>query len=241
MPQPPRLLEAVFAICIPPSCREEVLGDLCEKYVSPLQYVLLALRTIPFIVLSRARRVTEAPILFMEALLIYASYLTAAWYGDRVFLYSPYGLLRLAFPLLPFLLTLVLFDVYCPHPKSALRMMGPVAFAALATFCSCLAQPFARWTNLVGSSTALLLVSALRVLFRSHPDVQPSAGPGHWLKQTPAPIALPRNAFAVVGISAAVTAGAILLLSGGSKPGVIGGLIAVVLIFTARLSGSRKE
>lgn len=251
-PGPPKFLESFFAVLIPPSCREEVLGDLCEKYASPLQYTILAIRTIPCVILSRARRVTEGPVLFMQALLIYGCYLAAAFYRDRAFLYGPYGLLRTALPLLPFLLILVLRDVYYPYPKSVLRMIGSVSFAAVVTFLAmvrmacghdsvCLARTLPDWMNLLGAASSLLLVSAVRILFRSHPNMQQAAGPAHWLKQTPAPIALPRNALSIVAIAAAITACAILMVSGGAKPGVVGGLIAVLVIFGARFSGSRKE
>src|SRR5579862_7432622 len=78
-PGPPKILEWFFGIWIPSACREEVLGDLCEKYSSRLQYIVLSIRTVPCVILSRARRVTEAPVLFMQALLVYGCYLVAAF------------------------------------------------------------------------------------------------------------------------------------------------------------------
>jgi hypothetical protein len=160
-PGPPKILEWFFGIWIPPACREEVLGDLYEKYSRPLQYVLLAIRTIPCVIFSRARRVTEAPVLFMQALLVYGCYLVAAFYRDSAFLSSPYGLLRAALPLAPFLLVTVLFDVYRPPARSALQLAGRVAFAILIAFlmmarfaCGansvCLARTLPDWMNLLG-------------------------------------------------------------------------------------------
>jgi hypothetical protein len=221
-PGPPRLLEAFFAIWIPPVCRQEVLGDLCEKYSGPAQYVLLAIRTIPLVILSRARRVTEAPVVFMQALLIYGCYVAAAFYRDSAFLYGPDGLLRTALPLLPFLFVAVLFDVYGPPVKSALQLAARVSFAALIAFLM-MAGTLPVWMNLLGASGSLLLVTAVRILFRSDPDMQQAAGPAHWLRQTPAPIALPRTTLGVV-VTAAVVAGAasaILLWAGVNSIAVV--------------------
>src|SRR5579863_5371182 len=95
---PPSRLEKFVGLCIPPACREEVLGDLHEKYTGPWQYISLALSVIPFVVLSRIRRTTDALILLTEALLIYGAFLTAAWYTDRALLNTPSGLQRLAIP-----------------------------------------------------------------------------------------------------------------------------------------------
>jgi len=240
-PRPPRILEAFFALWIPPACREEVLGDFCERYSGPARYILLAIRTIPLVILSRLRRVTEAPVLFMQALLVYGCYLAAAFYRDSAFLYSPYGLLRTALPLVPFLLISVFFDVYSGPAKSPSRMAGRVAFAAVAAFLAmarfacgnnsvCLARTLPYWMDLLGSAAALLLVTAVLVLFRSNPDIARAAGPAHWLKQTPAPVALSRSTLSAFVTIVLVAAGAICLLSAGVKPGVLGGLIAFFLI-----------
>lgn len=250
--RPPRLLEAFAAFLLPPACREEVLGDLCEKYVSPLRYLFLAMRTVPCVILSRARRVTEAPVLFMEALLVYGCYLVAAWYRDSAFLYGPYGLLRTALPLLPFLLTMVLNDVYTARPNSLPRLIGGVSMAALVTFFAmfrlacgqnavCLVRTLPDWMNLLGASASLLMVSAVRILFRPNPDMQQAAGPAHWLKQTPAPIALPRTTLGTLALIAGITVATVLLMATGSKPGALGAVIAFCLLFGFRTSGSRKD
>src|SRR5437016_2809889 len=42
---PSKAAEAIVAVFVPPACREEVLGDLHERYSSPRQYALDALRT----------------------------------------------------------------------------------------------------------------------------------------------------------------------------------------------------
>jgi hypothetical protein len=95
---PPKFLEALVGPWIPPVCREEVMGDLHEKYEGPVQYLLLTISVVPFIIYIRIRRTADAALLLMEALLMYAAYLTAAWYTDREFLLSQWGLLRTACP-----------------------------------------------------------------------------------------------------------------------------------------------
>lgn len=251
--RPPRLLEAFFAVWIPPACREEVLGDLSEKYVSPAQYIVLAICTLPFVILSRARRVTEAPVLFMQALLIYGCYLAAGFYRDSAFLYSRYGLLRTALPLVPFLLALVYCDIYFGPAKSPARMAGRVAYAALASFLlmarfacgaesACLVRTLPDWMNLLGSAVALLLVTALRTLFRSSPDIGHAAGPAHWLKQTAAPVALSRNTFALSAVAAMIAVVAAIassVLSVDLTPAIVPALI--VFLLSAGTSRKRKD
>ncbi len=64
---PPQLLERIVAILIPPRAREAVAGDLCETYVSPRGYALEALRTVPFVIASQARRNLNLPVLMLQA------------------------------------------------------------------------------------------------------------------------------------------------------------------------------
>src|SRR5215218_4849073 len=50
---PPRWLEATLGALFPASRRQECLGDLCERYASPLKYVAEALE------LAAGMRITE--------------------------------------------------------------------------------------------------------------------------------------------------------------------------------------
>jgi len=63
---PPALIEAAVRLFTPPACREYVLGDLCERYRSPGQYVSDAIRTVPYIIVSRIRRTSSAPLLAFQ-------------------------------------------------------------------------------------------------------------------------------------------------------------------------------
>jgi hypothetical protein len=171
---PPKFLEALVGLWIPAVCREEVLGDLQEKYEGPVQYLVLAISIVPFILYSRIRRTTDAAVLLMEALLMYAAYLTAAWYTDRAFLLSQWGLLRTALPVVGALLFLVLTDAYYPTEKSRWRVIGRVAIAVVFALLLT-SRTLPGWMNLFGGGASLPLVSTVRILF--------SFQSGRWRKQ----------------------------------------------------------
>ncbi len=60
---PPRLLETIAGLLLPQAVREQVLGDLHERYVSPLQYISDVIRTVPWVMASGLRRRLRQPIL----------------------------------------------------------------------------------------------------------------------------------------------------------------------------------
>ena len=60
--RPPKVIERVAQLLMPPASREHVLGDLSERYVSPRQYLVDAVRILPFVVLSRVRRTSNPPL-----------------------------------------------------------------------------------------------------------------------------------------------------------------------------------
>src|SRR5262245_33562935 len=67
--RPPEIIERIVAWLIPPMSREHVLGDLSERYTSPRQYVLDAMRTLPFVIASRVRRTFNPGYVGMFAIL----------------------------------------------------------------------------------------------------------------------------------------------------------------------------
>lgn len=75
---PPVWLERIAVILIPPRAREAVAGDLCETYVSPRGYAREALRTVPFVIASQARRNLNLPVLMLQAALVAFFFGTAA-------------------------------------------------------------------------------------------------------------------------------------------------------------------
>src|SRR5215831_4535869 len=189
---PSRAAEALVAILTPPACREEVLGDLYERYRSPRQYGLEAMRTIPLVIISRIRRTADPQVLLMQAFVLYLSFLGAAWSIDRTLLQEQWGLMRLAIPAATTILGIVLEDAYAkPGRRSALKLVRrPVIGVGLALLSQGvlstgnlnLALP--RWIALYGCAMSLLLSSAVRLLFPPVTDqLQGANAPALWLKQ----------------------------------------------------------
>src|SRR6516225_7621174 len=89
---PSKVAEAIVTLLLLPACREEVLGDLHERYRSPLQYGVEALCTVPLVILSRIRRTSDPRVLLIQAFALYASFLTAAWFKDAGLLQAQWGL-----------------------------------------------------------------------------------------------------------------------------------------------------
>ncbi len=174
-PVPPKAMERVVGWLIPPACREEVLGDLHERYTSPRQYFLDVARTVPLVVVSQIRRTADAQVLLIEAFALYLPFLAAAWVlGGLAFLYEQSGFLRLAIPAVTALGALILGDAYADRrkPENYQAMRG----AALGGASACLSQIVIWAVNagllvprqmlIFGASLSVLLLSVLRMLFR---------------------------------------------------------------------------
>jgi hypothetical protein len=67
-PAPPHAVERLLRLLVPPASREDVMGDLHERYVSRSQYLADALRTVPFVLASRIRRACNLPLMAFLAL-----------------------------------------------------------------------------------------------------------------------------------------------------------------------------
>ena len=171
---PSKTVEAILGLLIPPACREQVLGDLHERYKGPLQYFGDALSAVPCVIVSRIRRTTDPQVLFMEAIALYLSFVGVAWIsGQRAFLYEPWGLLRLAIPTCVVLLALVLVDAYAdPAKRWPVKPLVETAFCMGLAFLS-QATIWATDPDLavplrimfLGAGTGLALLSMLRIFF----------------------------------------------------------------------------
>lgn len=170
---PPKTFETLVAVVIPPACREEVLGDLHERYSSTAQYGLDAARTVPLVILSRIHRTADSRALLIQAFAFYASFLAAAWLNGAALLRDQGGLLRLAVPAAAAMLGVILGDAYAsPGSRGSLKLtLGPVQGAGLALASQGLlwlvspdlAVP--RSVLFFGCAAGLLLSSAVRMLF----------------------------------------------------------------------------
>jgi hypothetical protein len=233
---PSKALEAIAALFVPPACREEVLGDLHEKYSSPAQYFALALRTVPFVIVSRIRRTNDGLALLTEALLLYGSYLAAAWYTDRALLAGQWAPLR---PAMPAAIAVCFFAVEHAWRRTPERSPRQIALSVtrgtgFAFLCMTTTLPLAL--NLWGSSVGLLLVSAARMLMHRGMDLR-HAAPGPAMGSEPAVLPRIRRTLVAEGIAIAVTAvGAAAL---GIKPAIVEAVIVIVIVF--ELSRFRKE
>ena len=165
-PGPPQVIEAVVFWLVPPACREEVLGDLHERFRCPRQYFFEAARTVPLVILSRIRRTTDAALLLLEALALFLALVTPArLLSVSSFLTEQQGYLKLATLVAPALVALMLVDAY--GSRTARMTVGPIAgFCAILVLStnSELALPSFRMI-LLGSFAGMLLVGALRLYF----------------------------------------------------------------------------
>lgn len=172
---PWRCFELLIGLLLPPPYREQVLGDLRERYTSPLKYFVDAASAIPCVIVSQIRRTTEPAVFLMEALVLYLSFFAVARYTQpSSFFYGENGLVRLAIPTAISLLAFVLVDAYADPQKR--RPLKPALQAVLAIGFAFLSQaslvnspafsvPFQ--IMLFGGAMSLLVISAIRMLFDS--------------------------------------------------------------------------
>jgi hypothetical protein len=199
---PSKTAEAIVALFVPAACREEVLGDLHERYRSSRHYAVDAFVTVPLVIASRIRRTADPQFLLLQACALYAAFLGAAWLNDRAFLREPWGLLRLAIPAGIALFSLVLVEAYAkPGPRSSFNLVrGPALGLGLALASQGMFRvsqshlTIPGWITLYGCTIGLLLSSAVRILFPSAiGQTGRLAGanvPGDWLKYR---VALPKS------------------------------------------------
>lgn len=71
---PPKWLEGVVARLVPRPCREDVLGDLWERYRSPLRYFLDGVAVVPFLLFMQFRRVLHVGSSLADAVTLLLSF-----------------------------------------------------------------------------------------------------------------------------------------------------------------------
>jgi hypothetical protein len=173
---PPKILEDLAKILIPPACREEVLGDLYERYKSPSQYLADLLSTLPFLILGRIRRTTSVWLLLMDALIIYGTFLAVAWFLARGLVTTEGGLVRLAIPSGLTLVTLLIGDAFpVPRRRPASGWIRSLLIGLpLIALCDVVGLETAA--NLFGYFLSVVLVSLARVMFELHTGQPLGAG-----------------------------------------------------------------
>jgi hypothetical protein len=213
---PPKALERVVGLLLPPACREEVLGDLCEKYKSPWQYVTTAARVVPSVILSRIRRTTDFQVLVIETSVLYGAYIASAWHQNHASLHEP-ELRHLAIPTIETMAVLVLERAW--DQKFASIFTGVVVGISV-------------YFDATGGFTGLLIISGVRILLPPETaKLQQVTGPALTSSKT--------AWTAVVGAAAGALAAAIVLVGFGLKPGMASVVIAVLGVTLG--SRMRKE
>lgn len=157
---PPEKLEALATLLFPPACREEVIGDLHERFRSTPQWLWELARTLPAVVLSRVCRTADPRVVLMHAFALYLSFVGAAWFADRALLSEESGMARLAMPAAAALLGLLLADAYARPGKNP-WLQGPV----IASGCALLTFALPGSVLVAGAVMALVMMSAIRLLF----------------------------------------------------------------------------
>jgi hypothetical protein len=247
MPGPPRSLETLVGLFIPPACREVALGDLHERYTGLLPYLVDVLSTVPLVILSRIRRTTDPQVLLMEAFVLFLSFWGAARFMDATFLGDRFGWLRLAIPAATALLALMLEDAYAmPGRRWPLQAICAPVFGLGIAFLSQWMLPvdnpelrLPRWILWCGAGTGLLLVSAVRMLFPPPADrPQGANGPAFWLHQASQPVSFSPGALRLIKaagmIAAAALFGALAGYQSVFRPQVLVPVAVLVAMYQVR-------
>jgi hypothetical protein len=162
---PPKVIESLVALLIPPASREHVLGDLRERFAGTRSYLADALSAVPGAIAGRMLRITDWQVLAMEAGALYLSFLSAAWAALGAAYLSQHGdFLRLLLPVALAMLALVVSDVY---NGDARRM--PILAAGFGIGCAAavsqanVALPASILFS--GGALGVVLISTMRIWF----------------------------------------------------------------------------
>jgi hypothetical protein len=192
---PSKIIEALIGWLIPPAAREEVLGDLRERYETPARYFFEAVYTIPFVIYSRIRRTTDAVVALMEGVSMYTAFVMAAAWLHRALLFDERGFLRLAIPPVVALAVLMLADAYSnPKRRWPLKpIFGVIMAMSAALACEAWLDGWSLPPDVLawGSGMSALMVSTLRLIFPPIPErPQAAHAPAYWQKLEISPLAL---------------------------------------------------
>lgn len=152
---PPHILERLMAFLLPGPAREEVLGDLHERYRSPWGYLREAGGALPRIIWSRIRRTADGPLTLALAAQVCLGYVAADWYFSGVL-----DVVRIAIPVVALMLGILLADAYVRRPNP---FLGPAVGAAMAIAAVSLLVTLSLWANLAAASFGWVLTTATRV------------------------------------------------------------------------------
>src|SRR5262245_6611907 len=93
--RPPKLIETIAGTLIPHDCREHVLGDLHERFVSIAWYLWDVVSTLPFLFVSQVRRTFRLELFFAEACGLYLAFAGASLVAGPSYLHDHRSLVPL--------------------------------------------------------------------------------------------------------------------------------------------------
>jgi hypothetical protein len=133
--RPPELMDRAMHLLFPPAAREAVLGDLWERYRSPLQYAGEAARVLPHLIVSQIRRNSNAPMLGIAAFSLLVGF--GGIVGPNAPPIDVPRWLRAAIPLIAALAGLILRDAYrdSARPSARRAAFDVVTVALCVLFC----------------------------------------------------------------------------------------------------------
>ena len=179
--RPPALVDAAIRLLIPPACREHVLGDLWERNTSPRQYLVDAVRTLPFVIWSQIRRTSDPLPLAMQVLpaFVFFGGLASRPNADGVPVW-----LRAVVPAIAVAVAMVVRDAYrSPKSPSSRQVVLDAGLAVASAFASqgILAMAWPELTlapkeALLGGTCTFLAVCLLRAAVLLHPPLSTNGG-----------------------------------------------------------------
>jgi hypothetical protein len=192
---PPKIIETLLGWLIPPASREEVLGDLRERYENPARYLAEAVHAVPCVIYSRMRRTTDPVVALMQGVSMYTAFVMAASWRDRALLLDERGFLRLAIPPCVALVTLMIADAYSnPKRRWPLKpLFGAILAVGAALACEAYLDRWGLPVDVLewGGAMSALLVSTIRLMFPPITDRPQAANmPAFWQKLELSPLAL---------------------------------------------------
>jgi hypothetical protein len=191
---PPAWIDSVVRLLFPPVAREATVGDLWERYRSPLQFTAEALRVLPFVIGSQIRRSSSAPILGLQAFILFACFDGFEIIPRNVPLWA-----TAAVPTLAALLGLVTRDVYRKTDRRTIRrgLLDVVTAALCILFSEGVLAGLAAARHLspdwvlpgrlaISGAMGLPILYILRMGPRLIADADASIGPGrNWAAISP--------------------------------------------------------
>jgi hypothetical protein len=172
---PPKLIEEIAGMLIPPACREHVLGDWYERYRSRSQYVFDAIATLPLIIASQIRRTFRIELFLAEACALYIAFACVSFWGGPGYLYDRGVLLPLGIVIGLVLFVFTLCDAYTdPQDQSRNTIYRDTALAitfayfgqgAIGLFSPGRALP--AWLILSGTALSFPMLVVVRNWYRT--------------------------------------------------------------------------